>query len=178
MLSVQSVPPVQTSFPSVHAFIMLEGTMNLTGEMQPLVEQLMMIKRIQVGLVSALSVHGSVADPLNSSCAWVFCSSEFQRRCLSLRSGKLASLGSSSLQKAQRSSNGLPLHSSRSALYTILLNNKLLNSVQMWFWCSAWCLQIPQVLLRLKKYPQGEKVSMSDTKCFTRQSAVYTWWPF
>lgn len=50
MLSVQCEPPVQTAFPSVHAFIMLEGTMNLTGEMQPLVEQLMMIKRIQVGL--------------------------------------------------------------------------------------------------------------------------------
>uniref|UniRef100_A0A8C1ZB58 Mediator of RNA polymerase II transcription subunit 24 n=1 Tax=Cyprinus carpio TaxID=7962 RepID=A0A8C1ZB58_CYPCA len=47
MLSLQSDPPVHTSFPSVHAFIMLEGTMNLTGETQPLVEQLMMIKRMQ-----------------------------------------------------------------------------------------------------------------------------------
>uniref|UniRef100_A0A8C2PP80 Mediator of RNA polymerase II transcription subunit 24 n=1 Tax=Cyprinus carpio TaxID=7962 RepID=A0A8C2PP80_CYPCA len=47
MLSLQSDPPVHTSFPSVHAFIMLEGTMNLTGETQPLVEQLMMIRRMQ-----------------------------------------------------------------------------------------------------------------------------------
>uniref|UniRef100_A0A3B4GPT3 Mediator of RNA polymerase II transcription subunit 24 n=1 Tax=Pundamilia nyererei TaxID=303518 RepID=A0A3B4GPT3_9CICH len=47
MLSEQSDPPVYASFPSVHAFIMLEGTMNLTGEIQPLVEQLMMIKRMQ-----------------------------------------------------------------------------------------------------------------------------------
>ena len=50
MLSVQSDPPLHTSFPSVHAFIMLEGTMNLTGDTQPLVEQLMMIKRMQVRL--------------------------------------------------------------------------------------------------------------------------------
>lgn len=48
MLSVQCDQPVNASFPSVHAFIMLEGTMNLTGETQPLVEQLMMIKRMQV----------------------------------------------------------------------------------------------------------------------------------
>uniref|UniRef100_A0AAQ5WWS2 Mediator of RNA polymerase II transcription subunit 24 n=1 Tax=Amphiprion ocellaris TaxID=80972 RepID=A0AAQ5WWS2_AMPOC len=47
LLSVQCDPPVRASFPSVHAFIMLEGTMNLTGETQPLVEQLMMIKRMQ-----------------------------------------------------------------------------------------------------------------------------------
>ncbi|CAL8300803.1 unnamed protein product [Lota lota] len=47
MLTAQSPPPAQPSFPSVHAFIMLEGTMNLTGETQPLVEQLMMIKRMQ-----------------------------------------------------------------------------------------------------------------------------------
>ncbi|TMS22493.1 Mediator of RNA polymerase II transcription subunit 24 [Larimichthys crocea] len=47
MLSVQCDPQMHASFPSVHAFIMLEGTMNLTGETQPLVEQLMMIKRMQ-----------------------------------------------------------------------------------------------------------------------------------
>lgn len=48
MLSVQCDPPIHASFPSVHAFIMLEGTMNLTGETQPMVEQLMMMKRMQV----------------------------------------------------------------------------------------------------------------------------------
>uniref|UniRef100_H3D5N2 Mediator of RNA polymerase II transcription subunit 24 n=1 Tax=Tetraodon nigroviridis TaxID=99883 RepID=H3D5N2_TETNG len=47
MLAVQCDQPVHALFPSVHAFIMLEGTMNLTGETQPLVEQLMMIKRMQ-----------------------------------------------------------------------------------------------------------------------------------
>uniref|UniRef100_A0A673YAM4 Mediator of RNA polymerase II transcription subunit 24 n=1 Tax=Salmo trutta TaxID=8032 RepID=A0A673YAM4_SALTR len=47
ILSEQSDPPHHSLFPSVHAFIMLEGTMNLTGETQPLVEQLMMIKRMQ-----------------------------------------------------------------------------------------------------------------------------------
>ena len=51
MLSEHSDPPVHASFPSVHAFIMLEGTMNLTGETQPLVEQLMMIKRMQVNIL-------------------------------------------------------------------------------------------------------------------------------
>lgn len=50
MLSEQSDPTQHASFPSVHAFIMLEGTMNLTGETQPLVEQLMMIKRMQVNI--------------------------------------------------------------------------------------------------------------------------------
>ena len=50
MLTAQSDPPAQPSFPSVHAFIMLEGTTNLTGETQPLVEQLMMIKRMQVSV--------------------------------------------------------------------------------------------------------------------------------
>ena len=48
VLSSHSEPPLHASFPSVHAFVMLEGTMNLTGETQPLVEQLMMIKRMQV----------------------------------------------------------------------------------------------------------------------------------
>lgn len=50
MLSIQCESPVDESYPSVHAFIMLEGTMNLTGEIQPLVEQLMMIKRMQVNI--------------------------------------------------------------------------------------------------------------------------------
>ncbi|MGH0114816.1 UNVERIFIED_CONTAM: hypothetical protein FKN15_051615 [Acipenser sinensis] len=48
MLSLQADPPSRTLFPSVHALVMLEGTMNLTGETQPLVEQLMMVKRMQV----------------------------------------------------------------------------------------------------------------------------------
>lgn len=49
MLSVHSEQPHKTGFPTVHALVLLEGTMNLTGETQPLVEQLMMVKRMQVG---------------------------------------------------------------------------------------------------------------------------------
>lgn len=47
MLSVHSEQLHRTGFPTIHALILLEGTMNLTGEMQPLVEQLMMVKRMQ-----------------------------------------------------------------------------------------------------------------------------------
>lgn len=43
-------PPAPLVVPLGPAFIMLEGTMNLTGETQPLVEKLMMIKRMQVSL--------------------------------------------------------------------------------------------------------------------------------
>ncbi|XP_063815828.1 mediator of RNA polymerase II transcription subunit 24 isoform X1 [Pseudophryne corroboree] len=37
----------RTGFPTVHAVVMLEGAMNLTGEAQPLVEQLNTVKRMQ-----------------------------------------------------------------------------------------------------------------------------------
>nr|XP_044600913.1 mediator of RNA polymerase II transcription subunit 24 isoform X3 [Equus asinus] len=47
MLSVHSEQLHKTGFPTVHAVVLLEGTMNLTGETQPLVEQLMMVKRMQ-----------------------------------------------------------------------------------------------------------------------------------
>ncbi|XP_006889467.1 PREDICTED: mediator of RNA polymerase II transcription subunit 24 isoform X2 [Elephantulus edwardii] len=47
MLSVHSEQLHKTGFPTVHAVVLLEGTMNLTGEIQPLVEQLMMVKRMQ-----------------------------------------------------------------------------------------------------------------------------------
>ncbi|XP_008580245.1 PREDICTED: mediator of RNA polymerase II transcription subunit 24 isoform X3 [Galeopterus variegatus] len=47
MLSVHSEQLHKTGFPTVHAVILLEGTMNLTGETQPLVEQLVMVKRTQ-----------------------------------------------------------------------------------------------------------------------------------
>ncbi|XP_036194975.1 mediator of RNA polymerase II transcription subunit 24 isoform X4 [Myotis myotis] len=47
MLAVHSEQPNKTGFPTVHALVLLEGTMNLTGETQPLVEQLMMVKRMQ-----------------------------------------------------------------------------------------------------------------------------------
>lgn len=49
MLSMHSEQLHKTGFPTVHAVVLLEGTMNLTGETQPLVEQLMLVKRMQVG---------------------------------------------------------------------------------------------------------------------------------
>lgn len=50
MLAVHSEQLHKTGYPTVHAVVLLEGTMNLTGETQPLVEQLMMVKRMQVGV--------------------------------------------------------------------------------------------------------------------------------
>ncbi|KAL1264056.1 hypothetical protein QQF64_004411 [Cirrhinus molitorella] len=101
MLCPQSDPPVHTSFPSVHAFIMLEGTMNLTGETQPLVEQLMMIKRMQ-----------RIPAPLFVLEIWKAC-------------------------------------------FTGLTESPEGNEELKW--TAFTFLKIPQVLLRLKKYPQGEK---------------------
>ncbi|KAM8943199.1 mediator of RNA polymerase II transcription subunit 24 isoform 2-T3 [Lycaon pictus] len=48
MLAVHSEQLHKTGYPTVHAVVLLEGTMNLTGETQPLVEQLMMVKRMQI----------------------------------------------------------------------------------------------------------------------------------
>uniref|UniRef100_A0A2K5W352 Mediator of RNA polymerase II transcription subunit 24 n=1 Tax=Macaca fascicularis TaxID=9541 RepID=A0A2K5W352_MACFA len=47
MLSVHVEQMNKTGFPTVHAVILLEGTMNLTGQTQSLVEQLTMVKRMQ-----------------------------------------------------------------------------------------------------------------------------------
>lgn len=157
MLSVQCDPPVRAAFPSVHAFIMLEGTMNLTGETQPLVEQLMMIKRMQVNcfqiqyssisrsnqlIIQNRIYNNSYRRQLKQlrmklymyisvlfnlflyiSC---FSGSRFLTSCvphresqlpfLCWRYGRPVSLASSSHQRAQRSSNGPPSHSSRWAL--------------------------------------------------------------
>uniref|UniRef100_A0A1A8FWI6 Mediator of RNA polymerase II transcription subunit 24 n=2 Tax=Nothobranchius korthausae TaxID=1143690 RepID=A0A1A8FWI6_9TELE len=101
MLSVQSDPPVRASFPSVHAFIMLEGTMNLTGEIQPMVEQLMMIKRMQ-----------RIPAPLFILEIWKAC-------------------------------------------FTGLIESP--EGTEELKWTAFTFLKIPQVLLRLKKYPQSDK---------------------
>ncbi|TTY54607.1 Mediator of RNA polymerase II transcription subunit 24 [Bagarius yarrelli] len=106
MLSVQCEPPVQTAFPSVHAFIMLEGTMNLTGEMQPLVEQLMLIKRIQ-----------RIPAPLFVLEIWKAC-------------------------------------------FTGLIESP--EGTEELKWTAFTFLKIPQVLLKLKKYPQGDKDFMEE----------------
>nr|XP_046233272.1 mediator of RNA polymerase II transcription subunit 24 isoform X2 [Scatophagus argus] len=101
MLSVQCDPPIHASFPSVHAFIMLEGTMNLTGETQPLVEQLMMIKRMQ-----------RIPSPLFVLEIWKAC-------------------------------------------FTGLIESP--EGTEELKWTAFTFLKIPQVLLRLKKYPHGDK---------------------
>ncbi|XP_058477053.1 mediator of RNA polymerase II transcription subunit 24 [Solea solea] len=101
MLSVQCEAPLHASFPSVHAFIMLEGTMNLTGETQPLVEQLMMIKRMQRIPASLFVLE-----------IWKAC-------------------------------------------FTGLIESP--EGTEELKWTAFTFLKIPQVLLRLKKYPQSEK---------------------
>ncbi|XP_070708165.1 mediator of RNA polymerase II transcription subunit 24 isoform X2 [Pempheris klunzingeri] len=101
MLSVQCDPLSHASFPSVHAFIMLEGTMNLTGETQPLVEQLMMIKRMQ-RIPAAIFVL------------------EIWKAC-----------------------------------FTGLIESP--EGTEELKWTAFTFLKIPQVLLRLKKYPQSDK---------------------
>lgn len=106
MVFIQCDPPVQTTFPSVHAFIMLEGTMNLTGETQPLVEQLMMIKRMQ-----------RIPAPIFVLEVWKAC-------------------------------------------FTGLIESP--EGTEELKWTAFTFLKIPQVLLRLKKYPQGDKDFMDD----------------
>uniref|UniRef100_W5N5D6 Mediator of RNA polymerase II transcription subunit 24 n=1 Tax=Lepisosteus oculatus TaxID=7918 RepID=W5N5D6_LEPOC len=106
MLVVQAEPPQRTSFPSVHTLVMLEGTMNLTGETQPLVEQLMMIKRMQ-----------RIPSPLFVLEIWKAC-------------------------------------------FTGLIESP--EGTEELKWTAFTFLKIPQVLLRLKKYPQGEKDFMED----------------
>lgn len=101
MLSMPPEPPLHTSFPSVHAFVMLEGTMNLTGDTQPLVEQLMMIKRMQ-----------RIPTPLFVLEIWKAC-------------------------------------------FTGLIESP--EGTEELKWTAFTFLKIPQVLLRLKKYPQGDK---------------------
>lgn len=101
MLSVQSDPPVNVAFPSVHAYIMLEGTMNLTGEIQPFVEQLMMIKRMQQIPVSLFVLE-----------IWKAC-------------------------------------------FTGIIESP--EGTEELKWTAFTFLKIPQVLLRLKKYPIGDK---------------------
>nr|XP_057918316.1 mediator of RNA polymerase II transcription subunit 24 [Doryrhamphus excisus] len=101
MLSVQCDVPSYTSFPSIHAFIMLEGTMNLTGETQPMVEQLMMIKRMQRIPTSFFVLE-----------IWKAC-------------------------------------------FTGLIESP--EGTEELKWTAFTFLKIPQVLLRLKKYPQSDK---------------------
>ncbi|GCB68519.1 mediator of RNA polymerase II transcription subunit 24 [Scyliorhinus torazame] len=47
VITTQSEQNTKMEFPTVHALIMLEGTLNLTSDTQSLVEQLIMVKRMQ-----------------------------------------------------------------------------------------------------------------------------------
>ncbi|XP_064421428.1 mediator of RNA polymerase II transcription subunit 24 isoform X3 [Latimeria chalumnae] len=106
MLSVHTEQLNKTTFPTIHAVIILEGTMNLTSEIQPLVEQLMMVKRMQ-----------RIPSPLFVLEIWKAC-------------------------------------------FVGLIESP--EGTEELKWTAFTFLKIPQVLLRLKKYPQGEKDFTED----------------
>ncbi|DAA18436.1 TPA: mediator complex subunit 24 [Bos taurus] len=103
MLSVHSEQLHKTGFPTVHAVVLLEGTMNLTGETQPLVEQLMMVKRMQ-----------HIPTPLFVLEIWKAC-------------------------------------------FVGLIESP--EGTGELKWTAFTFLKIPQVLVKLKKYSHGDKVS-------------------
>ncbi|CAM9840108.1 unnamed protein product [Bubo scandiacus] len=109
MLSVHSEQLNKTGFPTVHAVVLLEGTMNLTGDTQPLVEQLMMVKRMQ-----------HIPSPLFVLEIWKAC-------------------------------------------FVGLIESP--EGTEELKWTAFTFLKIPQVLVKLKKYPQGEKDFTEDVNC-------------
>ncbi|XP_027728811.1 mediator of RNA polymerase II transcription subunit 24 [Vombatus ursinus] len=109
MLSMHSEQLHKTGFPTVHAVVLLEGTMNLTGEMQPLVEQLMMVKRMQ-----------RIPTPLFVLEIWKAC-------------------------------------------FVGLIESP--EGTEELKWTAFTFLKIPQVLVKLKKYPQGDKDFTEDVNC-------------
>ncbi|XP_072860337.2 mediator of RNA polymerase II transcription subunit 24 isoform X8 [Pogona vitticeps] len=109
MLSVHSEQLNKTGFPTIHAVVLLEGTMNLTGEPQPLVEQLMMVKRMQ-----------HIPSQLFILEIWKAC-------------------------------------------FVGLIESP--EGTEELKWTAFTFLKIPQVLVKLKKYPQGEKDFTDDVNC-------------
>ncbi|XP_059582953.1 mediator of RNA polymerase II transcription subunit 24 isoform X4 [Alligator mississippiensis] len=109
MLSAHSDQLNKTGFPTIHAVVLLEGTMNLTGETQPLVEQLMMVKRMQ-----------RIPSPLFVLEIWKAC-------------------------------------------FVGLIESP--EGTEELKWTAFTFLKIPQVLVKLKKYPQGEKDFTEDVNC-------------
>ncbi|XP_069490878.1 mediator of RNA polymerase II transcription subunit 24 isoform X3 [Ambystoma mexicanum] len=109
MLCVHSEQFNKTEFPTVHAVVLLEGTMNLTGETQPLVEQLMMVKRMQC-----------IPAPLFVLEIWKAC-------------------------------------------FVGLIESP--EGTEELKWTAFTFLKIPQVLVKLKTYPQGEKDFTEDMNC-------------
>ncbi|KFW80979.1 Mediator of RNA polymerase II transcription subunit 24 [Manacus vitellinus] len=109
MLSVHSEQLNKTGFPTVHAVVLLEGTMNLTGETQPLVEQLMMVKRMQ-----------RIPSPLFVLEIWKAC-------------------------------------------FVGLIECP--EGTEELKWTAFTFLKMPQVLVKLKKYPQGDRDFTEDVNC-------------
>ncbi|XP_068930338.1 mediator of RNA polymerase II transcription subunit 24 isoform X1 [Petaurus breviceps papuanus] len=109
MLSMHSEQLHKTGFPTVHAVVLLEGTMNLTGETQPLVEQLMMVKRMQ-----------RIPTPLFVLEIWKAC-------------------------------------------FVGLIESP--EGTDELKWTAFTFLKVPQVLVKLKKYPQGDKDFTEDVNC-------------
>ncbi|EMP33841.1 Mediator of RNA polymerase II transcription subunit 24 [Chelonia mydas] len=118
MLSAHSEQLNKTGFPTVHAVVLLEGTMNLTGETQPLVEQLMMVKRMQ-----------RIPSPLFVLEIWKAC-------------------------------------------FVGLIESP--EGTEELKWTAFTFLKIPQVLVKLKKYPQGEKKTCALSSIFLNSSCDCT----
>lgn len=109
---------------------------------------------------------------------YVFCR-EFLLHYLFWRFGRPASLASLNHQRAQRSSNGPPSHSSRYDVCKMKARHSRMRNKKAF--CSLACallgfsftltvslsLKIPQVLLKLKKYPHGDKGQVTRSLCFT-----------
>uniref|UniRef100_UPI00398F2C4A mediator of RNA polymerase II transcription subunit 24 isoform X2 n=1 Tax=Pristiophorus japonicus TaxID=55135 RepID=UPI00398F2C4A len=111
---VKSIPVITTQceqntkmeFPTVHALIMLEGTLNLTSDTQSLVEQLIMVKRMQ-----------RIPSPLFLLEIWKAC-------------------------------------------FVGLIESP--EGTEELKWTAFTFLKIPQALLKLKKYPLGDKDFTED----------------
>ncbi|XP_042332439.1 mediator of RNA polymerase II transcription subunit 24 isoform X4 [Sceloporus undulatus] len=109
MLSVHSEQLNKTGFPTIHAVVLLEGTMNLTGDPHLLVEQLVMVKRMQ-----------HIPSPLFILEIWKAC-------------------------------------------FVGLIECP--EGTEELKWTAFTFLKIPQVLVKLKKYPQGDKDFTEDVNC-------------
>uniref|UniRef100_A0A4W3JUX0 Mediator of RNA polymerase II transcription subunit 24 n=2 Tax=Callorhinchus milii TaxID=7868 RepID=A0A4W3JUX0_CALMI len=106
VLTVQCEKNTKMEFPTVHALIMLEGTLNLTSDTQSLVEQLIMVKRMQ-----------RIPAPLFLLEIWKAC-------------------------------------------FVGLIESP--EGTEELKWTAFTFLKIPQALLKLKKYPLGDKDFTDD----------------
>ncbi|XP_048416722.1 mediator of RNA polymerase II transcription subunit 24 [Stegostoma tigrinum] len=106
VITAQSEQNTKMEFPTVHTLIMLEGTLNLTSDTQSLVEQLIMVKRMQ-----------RIPSPLFLLEIWKAC-------------------------------------------FVGLIESP--EGTEELKWTAFTFLKIPQALLKLKKYPLGDKDFAED----------------